>query len=119
MADLLQILSLNGQDGVVELEQDGQRGPLAIVKINRPEARNAQNRGMLVELNDAFLRAEADDTVRVVILGGTGPMFSSGHDMGSKVAMEEFQSHPTRAGYGGTRSASESTVAPCSSVWVT
>ena len=30
MADLLQILSLNGQDGVVELEQDGQRGLLAI-----------------------------------------------------------------------------------------
>ncbi len=30
MADLLQILSLNGQDGVVELEQDGERGLLAI-----------------------------------------------------------------------------------------
>ncbi len=53
--------------------------------LNRPEARNAQNRGLLVELNDAFLRAEADDEVRVVILGGTGPMFSSGHDLGSKV----------------------------------
>ena len=37
-------------------------------------ARNAQNRGMLVELNDAFLAAEADDDVRVVILGGNGPM---------------------------------------------
>lgn len=30
MADLLQILSLNGQDGIVELEQDGERGLLAI-----------------------------------------------------------------------------------------
>ena len=28
-----------------------------------------RDRGMLVELNDAFLAAEADDDVRVVILG--------------------------------------------------
>ena len=59
-------------------------GTIARIMLNRPESRNAQNRGLLVELDDAFLRAEADDTVRVVILGGAGPMFSSGHDMGSK-----------------------------------
>ena len=35
---------------------------------------------------DAFLAAEADDDVRVVILGGAGPLFSSGHDLGSRVA---------------------------------
>ena len=55
------------------------------ILLDRPDARNAQNRGLLVELDEAFLRAEADDTCRVVILGGTGKMFSSGHDMGSKV----------------------------------
>ena len=65
-----------------ELLDDGR---IARIMLNRPDARNAQNRGMLVELNDAFLRAEADDEVRVVILGGVGPMFSSGHDLGSKV----------------------------------
>ena len=59
-------------------------GRIARIMLNRPEARNAQNRGLLVELNDAFMEAEADDEVRVVILGGTGPMFSSGHDLGSK-----------------------------------
>ena len=79
--------------------------------LNRPEARNAQNRGMLVELNDAMLRAEADDEVRVVILGGVGPMFSSGHDMGSKVSMEELmpgpKQHPTRTINGGTRKGAE------------
>ena len=47
-------------------------GRIARIMLNRPEARNAQNRGMLVELNDAFLQAEADDEVRVVILGGDG-----------------------------------------------
>ena len=36
------------------------------------------------------LAAEADDKVRVVILGGVGPMFSSGHDLGSKVSMDEI-----------------------------
>jgi enoyl-CoA hydratase len=87
-------------------------GRIARILLNRPEARNAQNRGMLVELNDAFLRAEADDEVRVVVLGGTGPMFSSGHDLGSKVSVEEYtpgpNMHPTRAVNGGTRKGAES-----------
>ena len=85
-------------------------GRVARIMLNRPEARNAQNRGMLVELHDAFLRAEADDEVRVVILGGNGKMFSSGHDMGSKVAMAEYggpNPHETRTINGGTRLGNE------------
>lgn len=86
-------------------------GAIARIMLNRPEARNAQNRGMLVELHDAFLRAEADDTVRVVILRAAGPMFSAGHDMGSKVQQREWQpgpeQHETRQINGGTRAASE------------
>lgn len=82
-------------------------GRIARIMLNRPDARNAQNRGMLVELNDAFMRAEHDDEVRVVILGGMGKMFSAGHDMGSKVAMEEMTSHPSRLGNGGTRAGAE------------
>ena len=87
-------------------------GQIVRLTLNRPEARNAQNRGMLVELNDAFLRAEADDDVRVIILAGAGPMFSSGHDLGSKVSMEEFMpgpnQHPSRTINGGTRKGAES-----------
>ena len=64
-------------------------GMIARIMLDRVETRNAQNRGLLVELNDAFLRAEADDTVRVVIFGGNGPMFSSGHDLGTPQAVEE------------------------------
>ena len=52
-------------------------GTIARIMLDRPEMRNAQHRSMLVELNEAFLRAEADDTVRVVILCGAGPLFSS------------------------------------------
>ena len=86
-------------------------GKIARILLNRPETRNAQNRGLLVELDEAFLRAEADDQVRVVILGGVGPLFSSGHDMGSREAIEERSAgpnqHPTTAINGGTREGAE------------
>jgi enoyl-CoA hydratase len=82
-------------------------GRIARIMLNRPEARNAQNRGMLVELHAAFLRAEADDEVRVVILGGTGPMFTSGHDLGSAAAREELVNHPSWKENGGTRVGAE------------
>ncbi|HEX5366253.1 MAG TPA: enoyl-CoA hydratase [Acidimicrobiales bacterium] len=82
-------------------------GTIVRILLDRPEARNAQNRGMLVELEDAFLRAEADDQVRVVILGGTGPLFSAGHDMGSKQAVDEYANHPTWKINGATRDGTE------------
>ena len=90
-------------------ELDG--GSIVRIMLNRPEARNAQNRGMLVELNDAFLDAEADDRVRVVIFGGVGKMFSAGHDMGSEVSRAEWapgpNQHPTMSINGGTRLGAE------------
>jgi enoyl-CoA hydratase len=86
-------------------------GRIVRIMLNRPETRNAQNRGLLVDLNDAFLEAEADDTVRVVILGGVGPMFSAGHDMGSKQMFEELSpgpdQHVTARTNGGTRDGAE------------
>jgi enoyl-CoA hydratase len=82
-------------------------GRVARILLNRPEQRNAQSRGLLVELDDAFRVAEEDDNVRVVILGGAGKMFSSGHDMGSKESVEEYISHPTRQINGGTREGAE------------
>lgn len=82
-------------------------GAIVRVLLDRPEARNAQNRGLLVELDAALRTAEADDTCRVVILGGTGPMFSAGHDLGSKQAIEEYANHPTMAIDGNTRDGAE------------
>jgi enoyl-CoA hydratase len=66
---------------------------------------------MLVELNHALLGAEEDDSVRVVILGGTGSVFSSGHDLGSNEAIAEREAgprqHRTMRGNGGTRIGTE------------
>jgi len=88
-----------------------ENGTIARITLNRPDARNAQNRGLLVELDEAFLEAEGDDTVRVVILRGAGPMFSSGHDLGSAQAQKEREpgpdQHPSFAINGGTRPAAE------------
>ncbi|MDO8687848.1 MAG: enoyl-CoA hydratase [Dehalococcoidales bacterium] len=54
-----------------------------IVKImmNRPEKRNAQDALMLSEMTDAFINADLDEDVRVIIFGGVGRDFSAGHDM--------------------------------------
>src|SRR3954462_1620968 len=86
-------------------------GKVARIMLNRPSTRNAQNRGLLVELDEAFVAAEKDDQVRVVILGGAGPMFSSGHDLGSKEALEEYSpgpgQHITAKTNGGTRDGAE------------
>ncbi|MCX8560742.1 enoyl-CoA hydratase [Mycolicibacterium mucogenicum] len=86
-------------------------GTIARIMLNRPDTRNAQSRGMLTELHEAFLQAEADDTVRVVILGGLGPMFSSGHDLGSSQSRAERapgpDQHPSFRINGATRSGAE------------
>lgn len=82
-------------------------GSIVRITLNRPEARNAQNRGLLVELDEAFARAEADDQVRVVILAGAGKAFSAGHDMGTEVHRREAgpgpDAHPSTRTHGGTR----------------
>jgi enoyl-CoA hydratase len=59
------------------------RGPVAIVTMNRPRYRNAQNSAMTYALDDAFYRAADDDEVAVVVLAGAGDHFSAGHDIGT------------------------------------
>jgi enoyl-CoA hydratase len=87
-------------------------GTIVRITLNRPTARNAQNRGLLIDLDDAFLAAEADDRVRVVILRGAGPMFSAGHDMGSQESLKERtpgpDQHVTYRTNGGSRRGAES-----------
>lgn len=78
-------------------------GRIARIWLNRPDAHNAQSRGLLIQLDEAFLRAEADDTVRVVILAARGKNFSAGHDLGSELAIAERQQLPSFRINGGTR----------------
>jgi enoyl-CoA hydratase len=54
---------------------------IARVVMDRPDARNAQDLQMTYDLNEAFDRAVADDDIKVIILAGEDPHFSSGHDL--------------------------------------
>lgn len=82
-------------------------GRIARIWLNRPDVHNAQNRTLLVQLDEAFGRAEADDTVRVVILAARGKNFSAGHDLGSEATLLERRpgpaQHPTFQSHGATR----------------
>ncbi|NKE60235.1 enoyl-CoA hydratase [Lentzea sp. PSKA42] len=59
------------------------RDAAAVVTMNRPEYRNAQNSAMTYALDEAFTRAVEDDEVKVIVLAGAGDHFSAGHDIGS------------------------------------
>ncbi|MBW2315143.1 MAG: enoyl-CoA hydratase [Deltaproteobacteria bacterium] len=72
---------------------------VARIVLARPEARNAQDKAMLYALNAAFDRAAHDDEVRVIILAGDGPHFSSGHDLRDASQISDF---PPVGNWGGT-----------------
>jgi enoyl-CoA hydratase/carnithine racemase len=57
------------------------RGGIAILTLNRPQARNSLSEALLEALGDAFSAIAHDRTVRVVVLAAHGPAFSAGHDL--------------------------------------
>jgi enoyl-CoA hydratase/carnithine racemase len=56
-------------------------GGVARLTLNRPERRNALSSSLLRRLRDAFDDCAADASIRVVVIGAAGPVFSSGHDL--------------------------------------
>ena len=54
---------------------------IARILHNRPATRNAENVTLLDEMDAALAAANADDGVRVIVIGGAGDHFSSGHDV--------------------------------------
>jgi enoyl-CoA hydratase len=55
---------------------------VATIRFNRPETRNSMTPAMGEEVVHAVDEITADDSVRVVVLTGTGKSFSSGGDLG-------------------------------------
>ncbi|THF64026.1 enoyl-CoA hydratase/isomerase family protein [Pseudothauera nasutitermitis] len=62
------------------LEIDIDKG-IATVWMNRPDVHNAFNTQLIAELTEACQELDADDAVRVVVLGGRGKSFSAGADL--------------------------------------
>src|SRR5436189_3518111 len=60
---------------------------IAILTLNRPEARNSLSEALLVALGEAFTRIAHEPKVRAVVLAANGPAFSAGHDL------KELKSH--------------------------
>jgi enoyl-CoA hydratase len=54
---------------------------VATISFNRPAAHNAMGRQLRDETVHALKRAEADDSVSVVVIAGEGPSFCSGYDV--------------------------------------
>ena len=65
------------------------RGSVRHLILNRPEKRNAMNAELILALSEAIEYAADDPEVRVVVLRGEGPMFSSGVDFASFLPLVE------------------------------
>jgi enoyl-CoA hydratase/carnithine racemase len=57
------------------------RGPIAVLTLNRPAARNSLSEALLRALDDALLAIAADRDVRAVVLAANGTAFCAGHDL--------------------------------------
>lgn len=71
-------------EDVVLFEQEQS---VALITLNRPEARNALNPESLVRLAEAWQRVRDDESVRVAVVTGTGPAFCAGMDLGSMIPL--------------------------------
>jgi crotonobetainyl-CoA hydratase len=66
-------------------------GNIMVITINRPEARNAVNESVCRGVGDALVEAEADPSVRVVVLTGAGDKaFCAGADLKAIAAGERI-----------------------------
>src|SRR4029453_15522789 len=82
----------------VEFEQ---RGPFAVVKSTRPEARNAVNPAVAQGIEDAVDRIESDDSIWVGILTGEPPVFCAGADLKEINSGNAAGLATARGGFGG------------------
>ena len=54
---------------------------VAVLTLNRPEARNSLSESLIAELHTALQDIQDDAKVRAVVIAANGPAFSAGHDV--------------------------------------
>ena len=75
------------ENPVLLVERDG---PIAILTLNRPEARNALSPALVLALGKELTRAAEDPEVRVIVLTGAGGAFCAGADLKAVFANPEL-----------------------------
>jgi enoyl-CoA hydratase len=78
-----------------------QQGRVAVLTINRPEARNAVNGDVASGMEAAIDRFEADDDTWVAVLTGAGPVFCAGADLKAISSGNAAALNTKRGGFGG------------------
>jgi enoyl-CoA hydratase/carnithine racemase len=63
------------------VQREMQGADVAVLILNRPEARNSLSLAMLAALAEALAAIATDRTVRAVVLTANGPAFCAGHDL--------------------------------------
>lgn len=56
-------------------------GPIAVLTLNRPAARNSLSEALIAELTQSIVALGADRSVRAIVIAANGPAFSAGHDL--------------------------------------
>jgi enoyl-CoA hydratase/carnithine racemase len=56
-------------------------GEVAVLTLNRPQARNSLSEALLAALSNALAAIADERSVRAVVLGANGPAFCAGHDL--------------------------------------
>lgn len=69
----------------METECEVREGGVALVRLTRPEARNALNAALRTRLADHFTRLATDESVRCVVLAGGERAFAAGADLTAMV----------------------------------
>lgn len=63
---------------------------IAEITLNRPEKRNALNPELVKELTNAFVKAQNDDSAKVIVLKANGDVFSAGADLAYMQQLQNF-----------------------------
>ena len=66
---------------------------IAVLTLNRPEARNSLSEGLIAELDAALRQIHDDAGVRAVVIAANGSAFSAGHDMKELTARRADADH--------------------------
>ena len=64
-------------------------GPLATLRLNRPERLNAVNRALIEDVIAALDALDADPAVRAVVVTGAGRAFCAGADLAERATLDE------------------------------